>query len=114
MLAEESAPTQGGIAEAVRAANVVTLAISCQKMEEAIQAAGDLRGKILVDISNSVMGDYGRPMRPSGHATGGNAQTPPDSQYSANRTSSNGTKRSAQQACCELGASQIGQSGRLQ
>ncbi|MGE0211877.1 MAG: NADPH-dependent F420 reductase [Parvibaculaceae bacterium] len=47
-----------GIADAVRAANIVILAIYYQKMEEAIRAAGDLAGKILVDISNPITDDY--------------------------------------------------------
>lgn len=48
----------GGIADAVQRADVVILAVYYQKMEETIRAAGDLTGKILVDISNPITEDF--------------------------------------------------------
>jgi 8-hydroxy-5-deazaflavin:NADPH oxidoreductase len=59
-LAEEVGEgAQGGsIADAVLAADIVILAVYFQKMEEALRAAGDLTGKILVDISNPITDDF--------------------------------------------------------
>jgi hypothetical protein len=48
----------GGIAAAVKLADVVILAVWYQHFEEAVRAAGDLTGKILVDISNPVTDDF--------------------------------------------------------
>jgi NADPH-dependent F420 reductase len=48
----------GETAQAVKRADVVILALYFQKMEEAIREAGDLRGKILVDISNPITEDF--------------------------------------------------------
>lgn len=48
----------GGIAAAVKLADVVVLALPFAAAEEAISLAGDLSGKVLVDISNPVSPDY--------------------------------------------------------
>ena len=48
----------GGIADAVQRADIVILAVYYQKMDETIRAAGDLTGKILVDISNPITDDF--------------------------------------------------------
>jgi predicted dinucleotide-binding enzyme len=48
----------GGIAAAVRLADVVILAVWYQKMADTIREAGDLAGKILVDISNPITEDF--------------------------------------------------------
>ena len=47
-----------GIADAARLASVVILAVNYKKVEETIGAAGDLAGKILVDISNPITDDF--------------------------------------------------------
>jgi predicted dinucleotide-binding enzyme len=59
-LAEEiGGGTQGGgIASAVKPAHVVILAVWYQQMADIIRQAGDLTGKILIDISNPVTGDF--------------------------------------------------------
>jgi 8-hydroxy-5-deazaflavin:NADPH oxidoreductase len=59
-LAEEiGGGAQGsGIAAAVQRAELIILAVYYQKMEETISAAGDLTGKILVDISNPITEDF--------------------------------------------------------
>lgn len=46
------------IAAAVDRAELVILAVYYQKMEETIRAAGDLTGKVLVDISNPITEDF--------------------------------------------------------
>jgi 8-hydroxy-5-deazaflavin:NADPH oxidoreductase len=48
----------GGIADALETADVVILAVYYQKMEETIRAAGDLTGKVLVDISNPITENF--------------------------------------------------------
>ena len=48
----------GGIEAAVKLADVVILAVWYQQLEETIRAAGDLTGKILVDISNPITEDF--------------------------------------------------------
>jgi hypothetical protein len=48
----------GGIAAAVKLADVVILAVAYPKMAEAIREAGGLAGKILVDISNPITEDF--------------------------------------------------------
>jgi 8-hydroxy-5-deazaflavin:NADPH oxidoreductase len=50
----------GGIAAAVKLADVVILAVWYQKMADTIREAGDLAGKILVDISNPITEDFKR------------------------------------------------------
>ncbi|MEH2513399.1 NADPH-dependent F420 reductase [Nitrobacteraceae bacterium AZCC 1564] len=47
-----------GIAAAAEHAELIILAVYYQKMEETIRAAGDLSGKILVDISNPITEDF--------------------------------------------------------
>jgi NADPH-dependent F420 reductase len=50
---------QGGdIAAAVKLAEVIILAVYYQKIEETIRGAGNLAGKILVDISNPITEDF--------------------------------------------------------
>lgn len=46
------------IATAVELAELVILAVYYQKIEETIRAAGDVGGKILVDISNPITEDF--------------------------------------------------------
>lgn len=48
----------GGIEAAVKLADVVVLAVWYQQLEETVHAAGDLTGKILVDISNPITEDF--------------------------------------------------------
>jgi NADPH-dependent F420 reductase len=48
----------GGIAAAVKFADVVLLALPYQAVASVLSEAGDLRGKILIDISNPVTADY--------------------------------------------------------
>lgn len=48
----------GGIEAAVKLADVVVLAVWYQQLEETVRAAGDLAGKILVDISNPITEDF--------------------------------------------------------
>jgi predicted dinucleotide-binding enzyme len=48
----------GGIAAAVQLADIVVLAVWYQHFEEAVRAAGDLTGKILIDISNPLTEDF--------------------------------------------------------
>ena len=48
----------GGTAAAVKLADVVILAVWYQQMEQVIREAGDLTGKILVDISNPITEDF--------------------------------------------------------
>ncbi|MEZ2223085.1 NADPH-dependent F420 reductase [Rhizobium sp. RCC_161_2] len=48
----------GGIAAAVKLADVVILALPYDAIAEALKAAGDLTGKVLVDISNPITADY--------------------------------------------------------
>jgi NADPH-dependent F420 reductase len=48
----------GGVAAAVKLADVVILAVWYQQMAEVIREAGDLSGKILVDISNPITEDF--------------------------------------------------------
>ncbi len=48
----------GGIEAAVKLADVVILAVWYQQLEETVRAAGDLTGKILVDISNPITEDF--------------------------------------------------------
>ena len=48
----------GGIAAAAKLADVVILAVNYPQAAETIRAAGDLAGKILVDISNPITEDY--------------------------------------------------------
>jgi NADPH-dependent F420 reductase len=57
-LAEEIGAQGGGTAAAVKLADVVILAVWYQQMEEVIREAGDLGGKILVDISNPITEDF--------------------------------------------------------
>jgi NADPH-dependent F420 reductase len=58
-LAEEIGGAQGsGIAAAVKSAHVVILAVWYQQMADTIREAGDLTGKILIDISNPVTEDF--------------------------------------------------------
>ena len=47
----------GSIADAVKSADVVILAVWYQQLEETVRAAGDLTGKALVDISNPITED---------------------------------------------------------
>lgn len=46
------------IASAVKSAELVILAVYYQKMNEAIRAAGNLKGKVLIDISNPITEDF--------------------------------------------------------
>ncbi|GJE58581.1 NADPH-dependent F420 reductase [Methylobacterium trifolii] len=48
----------GGIAAAVKLADVILVAVWCQHFEESIRAAGDLSGKVIIDISNPVTEDF--------------------------------------------------------
>ncbi|SFU21948.1 NADPH-dependent F420 reductase [Mesorhizobium sp. YR577] len=48
----------GGIAAAVKFADVVLLALPYQAVASVLSEAGDLRGKILIDISNPATADY--------------------------------------------------------
>jgi NADPH-dependent F420 reductase len=48
----------GGIAAAVKLADIVILALPYGVVAEALKAAGDLSGKVLVDISNPVTADF--------------------------------------------------------
>lgn len=48
----------GGIEAAAKQADVVILAVWYPQLAETIRAAGDLTGKVLVDISNPVTEDY--------------------------------------------------------
>ncbi|OCJ04128.1 NADPH-dependent F420 reductase [Agrobacterium sp. 13-626] len=48
----------GGIAAAVKLADIVLLALPYQAVAPALGEAGDLGGKILVDISNPITADY--------------------------------------------------------
>ncbi|MCX4164250.1 MULTISPECIES: NADPH-dependent F420 reductase [Paraburkholderia] len=48
----------GGIAAAVKLADVVILALPYQAIAEVLGVAGDLSGKILVDISNPISADF--------------------------------------------------------
>lgn len=48
----------GGIADAVKRAEVVILALPYAAVGDALEAAGDLTGKILVDLSNPVTADF--------------------------------------------------------
>lgn len=48
----------GGIAAAVKLADVVILAVWYQHMAETIREAGDVAGKTLVDISNPITEDF--------------------------------------------------------
>lgn len=47
-----------GIAAAVKLADVILVAVWYQHFEEAIRAAGDLSGKVIIDISNPVTEDF--------------------------------------------------------
>jgi NADPH-dependent F420 reductase len=57
----------GGIAAAVKLADVVLIAVWYQHFEETVREAGDLSGKIVIDISNPVTEDF-KALR-VGHAT---------------------------------------------
>ncbi|MEF9385213.1 NADPH-dependent F420 reductase [Ralstonia solanacearum species complex bacterium KE056] len=48
----------GGIAAAIKAADVVILAMPYQGALDALKSAGDLTGKVLIDITNPVTADY--------------------------------------------------------
>jgi NADPH-dependent F420 reductase len=48
----------GGIAAAVKLADVVLFAVWYQHFEETVRAAGDLSGKVVIDISNPVTEDF--------------------------------------------------------
>ena len=48
----------GGIAAAVKLADIVVLAVPFAGAAEALKAADDLAGKVLVDISNPISADY--------------------------------------------------------
>jgi NADPH-dependent F420 reductase len=48
----------GGIAAAVKLADVVILAVPFGGAADALREAGDLAGKVLVDISNPISADY--------------------------------------------------------
>ena len=48
----------GGIAAAVKLADVILVAVWYQHFEETIRAAGDVTGKVLIDISNPVTEDF--------------------------------------------------------
>ncbi|RXF75335.1 NADPH-dependent F420 reductase [Hansschlegelia zhihuaiae] len=48
----------GGIEAAVKLADLVILAVWYQQFEETVRAAGDLSGKVLVDISNPITEDF--------------------------------------------------------
>jgi NADPH-dependent F420 reductase len=48
----------GGVAAAAKLADVVILAVWYQQMADVIREAGDLTGKILVDISNPITEDF--------------------------------------------------------
>ena len=59
-LAEEIGPhvQGGGSAAAVKLADVIILAVNYGMAEDALKGAGDLSGKIVVDISNPITPDY--------------------------------------------------------
>jgi NADPH-dependent F420 reductase len=48
----------GGIAAAVKLADIVLLALPYQAIASVLREAGDLSGKILIDISNPITADY--------------------------------------------------------
>ena len=48
----------GGIAAAVKLADVVILALPYGAVGDALKAAGDLNGKVLIDISNPITADF--------------------------------------------------------
>ena len=48
----------GGIAAAVKLADVVILALPYDAVGDALKAAGDLTGKVLVDLSNPITADF--------------------------------------------------------
>lgn len=48
----------GGIAAAVALADVVVLALPYGAVEEALKSAGDLTGKVLIDITNPITPDF--------------------------------------------------------
>ncbi len=48
----------GGIAAAVKLADIVLLALPYQSVASVLGEAGDLTGKILIDISNPITADY--------------------------------------------------------
>ncbi len=48
----------GGIAAAVKLADIVLLALPYGAMADALREAGNLKGKILVDISNPITADF--------------------------------------------------------
>lgn len=48
----------GDVAATIKLADVVILAVWYQQLEETVRAAGDLTGKILVDISNPITEDF--------------------------------------------------------
>jgi predicted dinucleotide-binding enzyme len=48
----------GGIAAAVKLADVVLLALPYQAVADVLSEAGDLAGKILIDITNPITADY--------------------------------------------------------
>lgn len=48
----------GGIAAAVKLADVILVAVWYQHFEETSRAAGDLSGKVIIDISNPVTEDF--------------------------------------------------------
>src|SRR5689334_17599588 len=59
-LAQEIGPrAQGGGSEAAaKLADIVILAVNYTTVEEALKGAGNLAGKIVVDISNPITPDY--------------------------------------------------------
>lgn len=48
----------GGIAGAVKLADIVLLALPYQAVDQVLAEAGDLTGKVLIDISNPITADY--------------------------------------------------------
>ena len=48
----------GGVAAAVKLADVVILALPYGAVGDALKAAGDLNGKVLIDISNPITADF--------------------------------------------------------
>lgn len=48
----------GGIEAAAKLADVIVLALPFGAVAEALKAAGDLTGKVLIDISNPISADY--------------------------------------------------------
>lgn len=48
----------GGVAAAVKLADVVILALPYGVVSDALKAAGDLNGKVLVDITNPITADF--------------------------------------------------------